>query len=300
MVFEGLAQFADPLARGARLPVWRRASSTSRSRTGARAFIAPVRMDTVAVRRFGPDGQPAGERLFVGLFTSAAYAENSRTIPVLRRKVGRALERAGFARRATTARRCCTSSNISEGRTVPDRGRRAVGHRARYPWVAGASADRALRAARSLWTVRVDVRLCAARALQHGAAAAHGRDPGEGLPRQRSTASPTLIDDGVLARVHFLLRTPPEAVEIDRAAVERDWPRRRGAGPTNLRTRWSAVSARSGRGSSALWRRPFRRVSRAVPGGRGGRRYRAHRGGARPVPLGVTLIGADTRRASCA
>ena len=53
-------------------------------------------MDAIGVRVFGPDGAVVGERLFVGLFTSLAYSRSPRAIPLLRRKVSRTLERAGF------------------------------------------------------------------------------------------------------------------------------------------------------------------------------------------------------------
>jgi glutamate dehydrogenase len=53
-------------------------------------------MDAIGVRVFGPDGGVVGERLFVGLFTSLAYSRSPRAIPLLRRKVMRTLERAGF------------------------------------------------------------------------------------------------------------------------------------------------------------------------------------------------------------
>ncbi|HKX10586.1 MAG TPA: NAD-glutamate dehydrogenase domain-containing protein, partial [Stellaceae bacterium] len=53
-------------------------------------------MDAIGVRMLGPDGAVVGERIFVGLFTSLSYSRNPRAIPLLRRKVTRTLERAGF------------------------------------------------------------------------------------------------------------------------------------------------------------------------------------------------------------
>ncbi|MCZ9336873.1 NAD-glutamate dehydrogenase, partial [Streptomyces sp. TRM76130] len=38
-----------------------------------------------------------GERRFLGLFSSAAYTESVRRVPVIRRKVREVLERAGFS-----------------------------------------------------------------------------------------------------------------------------------------------------------------------------------------------------------
>jgi glutamate dehydrogenase len=56
-----------------------------------------VHLDTVAVKRFTPDGEVSGERLFVGLFTQEAYSQSPRYIPVLRRKVTSVLQRSELA-----------------------------------------------------------------------------------------------------------------------------------------------------------------------------------------------------------
>jgi glutamate dehydrogenase len=57
----------------------------------------PVHMDTISLKKFDGAGNAVGERLFVGLLTSAAYSQNPREIPLLRRKVANCLARAGFA-----------------------------------------------------------------------------------------------------------------------------------------------------------------------------------------------------------
>ena len=55
-----------------------------------------VNMDYVGVKTFGPDGSYAGERRFVGLFTSGAYSGQPSHIPLLRSKVKSVMERAGL------------------------------------------------------------------------------------------------------------------------------------------------------------------------------------------------------------
>ncbi|NWH08319.1 MAG: NAD-glutamate dehydrogenase [Alphaproteobacteria bacterium] len=55
-----------------------------------------VHLDYIGVKRFGPDGALAGERRFVGLFTSAAYHRNPSDIPLLRRKVESVVARSGL------------------------------------------------------------------------------------------------------------------------------------------------------------------------------------------------------------
>jgi glutamate dehydrogenase len=53
-------------------------------------------MDAIGLRRFGPSGEVVGIHLFLGLFTSLAYSRNPRSIPLLRLKVQRIIQRAGL------------------------------------------------------------------------------------------------------------------------------------------------------------------------------------------------------------
>ncbi len=53
-------------------------------------------LDYVSVRRFNAEGNVVGERRFLGLYTTLAYHETAREIPLLRGKVGYVLTRAGF------------------------------------------------------------------------------------------------------------------------------------------------------------------------------------------------------------
>ncbi len=54
-------------------------------------------MDAIGIKRFDKKGRAVGERLFVGLFTSAAYSRSPWDIPLLRHKVEQVTKRAGFA-----------------------------------------------------------------------------------------------------------------------------------------------------------------------------------------------------------
>jgi glutamate dehydrogenase len=56
----------------------------------------PVPMDAVAVKRFDGEGRVIGHRMFVGLFTAAAYTRSPAGIPVLRRKLQNVVKRAKF------------------------------------------------------------------------------------------------------------------------------------------------------------------------------------------------------------
>jgi glutamate dehydrogenase len=75
-------------ARTARLLVLAKSSTRS-------TVLRPSYLDYVAVRKFGPDGQPCGEYRFLGLYTQAAYTESITRIPVLRHKLDQMLEAAG-------------------------------------------------------------------------------------------------------------------------------------------------------------------------------------------------------------
>jgi len=54
-------------------------------------------LDYVGVKKFDAEGNVIGERRFLGLFSSAAYTESVRRVPVIRRKVEEVLSAAGFA-----------------------------------------------------------------------------------------------------------------------------------------------------------------------------------------------------------
>ncbi|MEW1549453.1 NAD-glutamate dehydrogenase [Streptomyces tsukubensis] len=57
----------------------------------------PSYLDYVGVKKFDVDGNVIGERRFLGLFSSAAYTESVRRVPVIRRKVAEVLDGAGFS-----------------------------------------------------------------------------------------------------------------------------------------------------------------------------------------------------------
>ena len=54
-------------------------------------------LDYVGVRMFDERGAVVGERRFLGLFTSSAYTESVRRVPVVRERVAKVLERSGFS-----------------------------------------------------------------------------------------------------------------------------------------------------------------------------------------------------------
>jgi glutamate dehydrogenase len=95
-VFDGLRRFAalprdiQEFLRTKRLLV---VAKSNRRGTVHRT----AHMDAIAVRIFGPNGEVVGQRLFLGLFTSLAYSRSVRAIPLLRQKVQHVLARAGFA-----------------------------------------------------------------------------------------------------------------------------------------------------------------------------------------------------------
>ncbi|MFC8784449.1 NAD-glutamate dehydrogenase [Streptomyces nigra] len=57
----------------------------------------PSYLDYVGVKKFDENGEVVGERRFLGLFSSAAYTESVRRVPVIRRKVDEVLSGAGFS-----------------------------------------------------------------------------------------------------------------------------------------------------------------------------------------------------------
>ncbi|MBO0651673.1 NAD-glutamate dehydrogenase [Streptomyces triculaminicus] len=67
------------------------------TKANSRATVhRPSYLDYVGVKKFDAAGNVTGERRFLGLFSSAAYTESVRRVPVIRRKVAQVLDDAGF------------------------------------------------------------------------------------------------------------------------------------------------------------------------------------------------------------
>ncbi|MET8137166.1 MULTISPECIES: NAD-glutamate dehydrogenase [unclassified Streptomyces] len=88
--FERLPADARAKAREHKLLILTKANS--------RATVhRPSYLDYVGVKKFDENGDVIGERRFLGLFSSAAYTESVRRVPVVRRKVEEVLRGAGFS-----------------------------------------------------------------------------------------------------------------------------------------------------------------------------------------------------------
>ncbi len=71
------------------------------TKTNQRSTVhRPSHMDAIAVKKLDKAGRVRGVHLFVGLFTSSAYNQTPREIPVLRRKVAALMARADYAERS--------------------------------------------------------------------------------------------------------------------------------------------------------------------------------------------------------
>ncbi len=67
------------------------------AKANSRATVhRPVHLDYVGVKKFDENGDVVGERRFLGLFSSAAYTESVRRIPVLREKAAQVIESVGL------------------------------------------------------------------------------------------------------------------------------------------------------------------------------------------------------------
>ncbi|WP_329250874.1 NAD-glutamate dehydrogenase [Streptomyces sp. NBC_01478] len=88
--FERLPADARAKAREHKLLVLTKANSRS-------TVHRPSYLDYVGVKKFDENGEVVGERRFLGLFSSAAYTESVRRVPVIRRRVDEVLEGAGFS-----------------------------------------------------------------------------------------------------------------------------------------------------------------------------------------------------------
>ena len=67
------------------------------AKANSRATVhRPVHLDYVGVKKFDEQGEVVGERRFLGLFSSAAYTESVRRIPVLREKAAEVIDTVGL------------------------------------------------------------------------------------------------------------------------------------------------------------------------------------------------------------
>jgi glutamate dehydrogenase len=96
LVFDGIRNFttlSPDVQQFLRSPQLMMISKSNRRSTVHRS----AQLDTIGIKTFDANGEVAGQKLIVGLFTSSSYNHPPRSIPVLRRKVQRCLERSGFA-----------------------------------------------------------------------------------------------------------------------------------------------------------------------------------------------------------
>ncbi|SFB79522.1 NAD-glutamate dehydrogenase [Streptomyces aidingensis] len=88
--FSRLSPRARAKAREPRLLILTKANS--RATVHRRSYL-----DYIGVKTFDEQGNVVGERRFLGLFSSTAYTESVRRVPVVRRKVAEVLAAAGFS-----------------------------------------------------------------------------------------------------------------------------------------------------------------------------------------------------------
>ena len=102
--FAALPAEVRALARGPRVLLLTKSNARS-------SVHRPGYLDYVGIKRFDAQGQVAGERRFVGLYTSTAYNANPADIPLLRHKVAAVTHRAGFLPNSHAAKALVTIIN---------------------------------------------------------------------------------------------------------------------------------------------------------------------------------------------
>jgi len=182
----------------------------------------PVYLDYIGVRRIDGRGRVVGERRFLGLFASAAYLDSVRKLPVVRRKVAEVEARSGFSPRSHSGK-----DLLSILETYPRDELFQISTAALYDIVMGVLALQQRRELRlfmrrddygRFWSCLVYL----------------PRDRWNTVVRQRMKAVlrselggtsidyTTRVSESVLARLHFVVRTPQaEAAAVDIEAIER-------------------------------------------------------------------------------
>jgi glutamate dehydrogenase len=102
VVFDVLRRIAElpSLQQFVRAPELLRVAKANRRSTVHRSAY----LDAIGVKVYGPDGTVTGEKVFLGLFTSTAYMQRPRDIPLLRDKVVAVTKRAGFGTKGHAAK----------------------------------------------------------------------------------------------------------------------------------------------------------------------------------------------------
>jgi glutamate dehydrogenase len=181
----------------------------------------PVRMDAIGVKLFGPQGDVVGMRVFLGLFTSLAYSRPANATPFLRLKVASVLRRSGFEPKSHDGKALAhiletyprdELIQISEDELyaiaigilgLQERQRVALFTR-RDPFKRFVSC--LIYVPRELYGTGMRQNFAAILELGFGA---------------RVDSYRTLLDDEVLARLHFVLRADEPQHDADIPAIER-------------------------------------------------------------------------------
>jgi glutamate dehydrogenase len=181
----------------------------------------PVRMDAVGVKLFGPQGDVVGLRVFLGLFTSLAYSRPAHATPLLRLKVAGVLWRSGFDPKSHDGKALAhiletyprdelfqisedTLYEIAIGILGLQERQRVALFTRRDPFKRFVSC--LIYVPRELYGSGMRQNFAAILELGFGA---------------RVDSYRTLLDDEVLARVHFVLRTDGSLRDADLPAIER-------------------------------------------------------------------------------
>ena len=285
MVFDGLRNFAALAARGA-------APSCVPPRVADHHQVEPPR-DRPSPRAHGRDRREAVRPRRHSRRASGSSSASSPRWPMPRARAPsrccaarspRAASARGFDPRAMTARRCRTSSRPSRATSCSRSPRTSsTTSRSASSVCRSASASRSSRAAIPSGASSRASSMCRASATTPSCASASPRSSRRPSAR-RVDSFTTQLDEAVLARVHFILRTTAGR----RRGRSRGGRARAGRGGAELgrpaATRRSSQALGEERASRATARYGTAfpsGLSRALSGRRGGRRHRAHRGGAR-------------------
>jgi glutamate dehydrogenase len=181
-----------------------------------------VHLDTISIKRFDDSGAVKGEHTFVGLFTSASYAQRAQTIPVLRAKVKAVLRIAGYPEKSHDAK---ALEHALETFPRDELYQIGVDDLAR---IAGGILNLQERQRTALFVRRDPFErfvscfiYCPRDRYDTALRRKFGDILAEAFNGRVSTFYPELNAENVLARVHFIIATEPGKIpEVDLAELE--------------------------------------------------------------------------------
>ncbi len=178
-------------------------------------------LDYIGIKRFDANGTVIGERRFIGLYTSATYHADPASIPLLRRKITRVMERAGFPHSSHASKNLYSILDTYPRDELFQIGEDELFDTAMGVLRLGARARTKLFIRRDIYARFYSCLIYLPRENYNTEARLKLQEILKRALNGTSTEFNVQLSDSVLARIHMLVRTAPSADhKVDLKALE--------------------------------------------------------------------------------